>query len=142
MQNEFEHARRAVPAEDRHGPRLALARRTAGHARLGAAVADPGDAHAGLPGFPHFPPKAKRVIYLHMLGAFSQNDTFDYKPMLEKMHGQELPSFGDGQQAAVDDGQGTDVVSDRRTGLRQFKPYGKSGDDGQRCDAARRRHRR
>ena len=40
-----------------------------------------------LPGFPHFAPKAKRVIYLHMLGAFSQNDTFDYKPTLEKMHG-------------------------------------------------------
>ena len=51
----------------------------------------PADAHAGLPGFPHFPPRAKRVIYLHMLGAFSQNDTLDYKPTLEKMHGEELP---------------------------------------------------
>ena len=27
-----------------------------------------------------------------MLGAVSQADTFDYKPMLEKMHGQELPA--------------------------------------------------
>src|ERR1044071_767817 len=52
----------------------------------------PADPHAGLPGFPHFAPRAKRVIYLHMLGAFSQNDTFDYKPTLEKMHGQELPA--------------------------------------------------
>ena len=40
---------------------------------------------------PHFPPTAKRVIYMHMLGAVSHVDTFDYKPMLEKMHGQELP---------------------------------------------------
>src|ERR1051325_10506655 len=40
---------------------------------------------------PHFKPTAKRIIYLHMLGAVSQADTFDYKPMLEKMHGQELP---------------------------------------------------
>src|SRR5262245_49956094 len=39
----------------------------------------------------HFPARAKRVIYLHMLGALSQCDTFDYKPMLEKMHGEELP---------------------------------------------------
>ena len=47
--------------------------------------------NAGLPGLPHFPPTAKRVIYLHMLGAMSQADTFDYKPMLKKMHGEELP---------------------------------------------------
>jgi hypothetical protein len=51
----------------------------------------PADAHAGLPGLPHSTPRARRVIYLHMLGAFSQNDTFDYKPTLEKMHGEELP---------------------------------------------------
>jgi hypothetical protein len=29
----------------------------------------PADAHAGLPGLPHFAPRAKRVVYLHMLGA-------------------------------------------------------------------------
>ncbi len=34
---------------------------------------------------------AKRVICLHMLGAISHVDTFDYKPMLVKMHGQNLP---------------------------------------------------
>src|SRR5271170_3945401 len=38
-----------------------------------------------------FAPTAKRVIRIHMIGAVSQVDTFDYKPMLEKMHGQELP---------------------------------------------------
>src|ERR1700684_2775970 len=45
----------------------------------------------GLPGLPHFPPKAKRVIYLHQSGAPSQMDLFDYKPKLAKLQGTELP---------------------------------------------------
>src|SRR5690242_19751788 len=45
----------------------------------------------GLPGVPHFPPKAKRVIYLFMAGGPSQLDLFDYKPTLEKLHNTELP---------------------------------------------------
>ena len=40
---------------------------------------------------PHFLPKAKRVVYLFMSGGPSQIDLFDYKPKLEKMHGQNLP---------------------------------------------------
>jgi hypothetical protein len=40
---------------------------------------------------PHFPPKAKRVIYLFMAGGPSQMDLFDYKPALEKFHQTELP---------------------------------------------------
>jgi hypothetical protein len=43
-------------------------------------------------GIPHFAPKAKRVIYLFQNGAPSQLESFDYKPMLNKMHGQELPA--------------------------------------------------
>ncbi len=39
----------------------------------------------------HFAPKAKRVIYLFQSGGPSQMELFDYKPMLEKMHGEELP---------------------------------------------------
>ena len=46
---------------------------------------------AGVPGLPHFPPKAKRVIYLFQSGAPSQLDLFDYKPKLEKFRGQDLP---------------------------------------------------
>ena len=42
-------------------------------------------------GLPHFAPKAKRVIYLFQNGAPSQLDLFDYKPMLNKMHGEDLP---------------------------------------------------
>ena len=40
----------------------------------------------------HLPPKAKRVIYLHMAGGPSHIDLLDYKPQLQKFHGQELPA--------------------------------------------------
>jgi hypothetical protein len=43
-------------------------------------------------GLPHFAPKAKRVIYLFQNGAPSQLESFDYKPILNRMHGQELPA--------------------------------------------------
>jgi len=40
---------------------------------------------------PHFPARAKRVIYLHMSGGPSQIETFDPKPVLTKQHGRPLP---------------------------------------------------
>ena len=40
---------------------------------------------------PHFAPKAKRVIYLHMVGGPSQMDLFDYKPEMQKWYDKELP---------------------------------------------------
>jgi hypothetical protein len=46
----------------------------------------------GLPGYPHFAPKAKRVIYLFQGGGPSQLETFDYKPLLQKYNGQDLPA--------------------------------------------------
>jgi hypothetical protein len=45
----------------------------------------------GLPGLPHFAPKAKRVIYLFQSGAPSQMDLFDHKPRLTEFQGTELP---------------------------------------------------
>lgn len=52
-----------------------------------------------IPGIPHFAPKAKRVIYLFQNGAPSQLETFDYKPTLNKMMGQDLPeSIRNGQR--------------------------------------------
>jgi len=39
----------------------------------------------------HHPPQAKRVIYLFMSGGPSQIDLFDYKPLLNERHGEELP---------------------------------------------------
>src|SRR3954466_3842424 len=45
----------------------------------------------GLPGLPHFAPKAKRVIYLFMNGAPTHVELFDYKPKLKEMHGKPMP---------------------------------------------------
>ncbi len=45
----------------------------------------------GLPSLPHFAPKAKRIIYMFMAGGPSHIDTFDYKPEMQKFHGEELP---------------------------------------------------
>src|ERR1051326_1949744 len=55
-----------------------------------ALAAEAGSAQLPL-GKPHFPPKAKRVIYLFMAGGPSQMDLLDYKPALEKFHETELP---------------------------------------------------
>jgi hypothetical protein len=57
--------------------------------QLGAA-----ESHGGLAGAlpaPHFPAKAKRVIYLHMLGAPSQHDLLDHKPLLQTLDGKKAP---------------------------------------------------
>src|ERR1051325_9627431 len=58
---------------------------------LAAAVSGETKRYGALPGLPHFPPKAKRVIYLFMAGGPSQIDLLDYKPALEKLHNTELP---------------------------------------------------
>jgi hypothetical protein len=49
------------------------------------------DAPGGVPGLPHFAPKAKRIIYLFQSGAPSQMDLFDHKPTLRDRRGIELP---------------------------------------------------
>jgi hypothetical protein len=48
-------------------------------------------AHPLAAKLPPFPGKAKSVIYLHMAGAPSQLELFDYKPELMKMDGQDCP---------------------------------------------------
>ena len=47
---------------------------------------------------PHFAPKAKRVIYLFQSGGVSQLESFDYKPKLREMFGQDLPESVRGGQ--------------------------------------------
>ena len=55
--------------------------------------------HPPLPGFPHFAPKAKSVIYLHMNGAPSQLDLWDHKPGLREYFDKDLPdSVKNGQR--------------------------------------------
>src|SRR4051795_3853332 len=71
----------------------ALASAAAAGANYGSAI------HPALPGLPHFPPTAKRIIYLHMNGAPSQLDLFDYKPKLSEYFDKELPdSVRNGQR--------------------------------------------
>jgi len=44
------------------------------------------------PRLPHFAPRAKRVIYLHLAGGPSQLELFDHKPELDKLNGQDCPA--------------------------------------------------
>jgi len=60
----------------------------AGVLGMGSLFADEGNVGPS----PHFPAKAKSIIWLHMTGAPAQMDTFDYKPILNKNHGKPLPS--------------------------------------------------
>jgi hypothetical protein len=70
-----------------------------GTAALATLVAKDAQASEGLPGLPHFPPTAKRVIYLFQHGAPSQLDLFDYKPKLQTLRGKDLPdSIRQGQR--------------------------------------------
>jgi len=80
----------------------------------------------GLPGLPHFAPKAKRVIYLHQSGAPSQIDLFDYKPALNKLHGTELPaSIRNGQRiTGMTSGQASFPVA---KSIFKFSQHGQSG---------------
>ncbi len=62
---------------------------------LGCQGGHSASASAGLSGHPldalkhpHFAPRAKSVIYIHLAGAPSQLELFDYKPELAKLDGQ------------------------------------------------------
>lgn len=80
----------------------------------------------GVMGKPHFTPRAKRVIYLHMSGAPSQLDLFDYKPLLNKMNGEELPeSVRKGQRlTGMTAGQASFPLAGSHF---NFKQHGQSG---------------
>ncbi|CAN1545900.1 Protein of unknown function DUF1501 [Spirosomataceae bacterium] len=75
------------------------------------------------PQSPHFAPKAKSVIYLHMAGAPSQLELFDYKPELAKLDGQDCPqSFLEGKKFAFIRGVPKMLASQA-----VFKQHGQSG---------------
>ncbi len=79
----------------------------------------------GLPGFPNFAPRAKRVIYMLMSGGPPHMDTLDYKPGLEKYRGQELPqSVQMGQRLSTMTQGSKHIVLPP---IVPFKQYGKSG---------------
>lgn len=77
-------------------------------------------------GLPHFAPKAKRVIYMFQNGAPSQLESFDYKPRLREMTGQELPESVRGGQRL------TGMTANQKNfpmvgSFCDFKQYGQSG---------------
>ncbi len=75
------------------------------------------------PGAPQLPGKAKRVIYLHMAGAPSQHELFDYKPELKKLDGKECPKeFLEGKQFAFIQG-----IPKMLGPQFEFKQHGQSG---------------
>ena len=86
----------------------------------------PHAAVGGLPGFPNFPAKAQRVIFLHQSGAPSQIDLFDYKPKLAKLEGTELPgSVRNGQRiTGMTSGQSSLPVA---PSVFKFSQHGQSG---------------
>jgi hypothetical protein len=75
------------------------------------------------PAEPHFRPRAKRVIYLHMAGSPSQLELFDYKPELTRFDGKDCPeSFLAGQTFAFIQG-----VPKMLGGQYPFRQHGRSG---------------
>jgi hypothetical protein len=80
----------------------------------------------GLPGVPHFTPKAKRVIWLTQAGAPSQLDLFDYKPGLRDQFNKDLPASVRGAQrlTGMTSGQARFPIA---PSLFSFKQHGKAG---------------
>ncbi len=58
---------------------------------FGSSLASQPNPFKGILSEPHFPAKAKRIIYLFMAGGPSQLDLFDYKPLLNQRNGEQLP---------------------------------------------------
>ncbi len=74
----------------------------------------------------HFPPRAKRIIWLYMAGGMSHLDTYDYKPKLAELNGQPMPeSITAGQQIAQLQGQQLNCFAPQYP----FQKYGQSGQE-------------
>jgi len=82
---------------------------------------------AGERGAVHFPAKAKNVIYIHLVGAPSHLDLFDFKPELQKRQGELCPDeFFVGKQLAFIRSQPT-LMGTRKEEKFAFKKCGQSG---------------
>jgi len=80
----------------------------------------------GMPSLPHFAPKAKRVIYLHMVGGPSQLDLYDHKPMMNDWYDKDLPeSIRNGQRlTTMTSGQSRFPIAPSKY---KFSQHGNSG---------------
>ena len=92
---------------------------------LAESVAKP-QAVGGVPGLPHFAPKAKSAIYLHMVGAPPQLDLYDYKPGLKDWYDKDLPeSIRKGQRlTTMTAGQSRFPIA---PSIFKFQQHGQSG---------------
>ena len=105
---------------------LALGSLISGQNGVSSVKPKPVAAGNGILGAPDIPARTKRVVYLFQSGGPSQFETFDYKPMLEKMHGQNLPD-------SVRKGQRLTGMSAQQSALPlvgssfKFNQYGKNG---------------
>ena len=75
---------------------------------------------------PHFAPKAKHVIYLHMVGGPPQQDLFDYKPVMDDLYDKDLPeSVRNGQRlTTMTSGQSRFPIAPSKF---KFSQHGESG---------------
>src|SRR5215813_7095071 len=75
---------------------------------------------------PHFPPKAKQVIYLHMVGGPAQMDLYDYKPVMQEHYDKDLPeSVRMGQRlTTMTSGQARFPIAPSKF---KFEQHGKNG---------------
>jgi len=125
--------KQAVLAETRR-QLLARGARGLGVAALATLLKEQGQAAAakvdspmgGLPGVPHYEPKVKRAIYLHMVGAPPQIETYDYKPVMKEWFDKDLPeSIRMGQRlTTMTSGQSRFPIA---PSVFQFAQHGKSG---------------
>ncbi len=87
-----------------------------------------GDAAAKVAGAigPHFAPRAKRVIYLHMVGGPPQMDLYDYKPKMQEFYDKDLPdSIRRGQRlTTMTSGQARFPIAPSKY---KFAQYGQGG---------------
>ena len=90
------------------------------------ATSDDPDVLGGLSYLPHFAPKAKRCIYLHMMGGPPQMDLLDYKPKMKDWYDRDLPeSVRRGQRlTTMTSGQARFPIA---PSVFKFKQYGQSG---------------
>ena len=93
-----------------------------------AQLLDPGGAAAAgvRRGVSQIPPRAKRVIYLFQSGGPPQHDTFDYKPHLNTVHGEETPAsvFRGQRLTGMTAGQSSFPVA---RSVFEFRRHGQSG---------------
>ncbi len=94
--------------------------------RAGITGADASDSEAAMQAVNHFAPKAKRVIYMHMVGGPSQMDLYDYKPKMREFYDKDLPeSVRNGQRlTGMTSGQARFPIAPSKYA---FQQHGQSG---------------